>query len=306
MDINNQTIEIDSTNVRMVADNFISQVNGINFDNVTSSNFTSLTDFGIGTKYFNTLEENLKGIKKDAKELVNMLKIVIEQHEKIDQSDKKYNSYSASTNNSNRVERRDSKLESERINEKFKDSIVKLEFEKVKSLFVTLLDNKTNIQEILNLESKAKDLKEILLKDVNIPNDLKELMLKMEDKELQRTLLAYLKKVDIRSKHNTILNKEFGDNSKSVKLSSILNDYNNLINEGDISSNLLSVYDGNNKVNTETFNITKTLIEKLAIEKGITVEELLTKSENKDYLIKETEDFYDALIVNTLKEKVEV
>ncbi len=170
---------------------------------------------------------------------------------------------------------------------------------------MTLLTESNNITELLNMESKASEIKKILLADNNIPKELKELILTMDDKTLQSALLTYLKGAKFNNKYNELLNAIKIDVRKAV-LEKILKDYNVIVEENDLSKTLLSIYDGNNSnVSSETFEMTVVVLEQMAKYKGVTVEVLLTDSSYKDFVNAEIAGLHEAVIFNNIKAKVE-
>lgn len=317
MDVSDKTIEIDVANVTSVTESYISQLNSLNLDSLNLNDLSVLSDFGIAVDYKKTLEELLKALKTNSLDLANMLLAMVKQHSDVDQNGaNNYDNGNGRGNGRGNGSGNGNGSESPTVNPpgetsaselatKFNNAIKELSFDKVKSLFMTLLTESNNITELLNMESKASEIKKILLADNNIPKELKELILTMDDKTLQSALLTYLKGAKFNNKYNELLNAIKIDVRKTV-LEKILKDYNVIVEENDLSKTLLSIYDGNNSnVSSETFEMTVVVLEQMAKYKGVTVEVLLTDSSYKDFVNTEIAGLHEAVIFNNIKAKVE-
>lgn len=322
MDVSDKVIEIDGDNLTSSAQAYVSRINGLNLDTIDLSSFDALKEFGIASNFGTELKDALTKLKSGSMELGNMIVAMIEQHKGLDQaqlSDFRANTRSAGGGNSGgssggttggvipeeqepTIGGGEATIFSEDLNSKFNNEIGKLKYDNFKSLFATLLIESNNITELLTLENNATKIKEMLLKDNNIPKELKEIVLQLKDNEVQKQLLDYLTNMKIEGSFGDLIEKNIDIKTRSVTLTKIYKD----IDKFDSADELLSIYDGRSDVSKETFDVTKVFLDSIANKKNVTVEVLLTDNQYKDFINSELQEFRKVMVLYNVKSKVVV
>ena len=343
-ELSDVTLEIKVNNLNEVCSQWESKILSIDLSSIdVTSAFSPLTNVGVGTSYIPSLKTALDKAESLVLSVSKTIKESLSDQEDVDDKYKNENrnrnnrsgnsnrnsnsnSSSNSNNNSNNAAMNsevDNKTKNIEINKNFVDKVNSLEDEKYIQLMTALgaISNGNLLQYLVD-ENYATELKKIVLASQNIDQELRQMILEMDENELQVTLqsiftdnnlISDASKNIIYTYTENLANKSNVDMIKVTKtaqfynnVDDILSTVNELKNKEDLQKNVSDVYDGDvsKDVSSESIEFVRTAVEEIAKNNNISAEEILSDSSKADILKNElstlTKDLSFFRTVNTM------
>lgn len=324
-DLSDTTIIVDADAIDDICDTWNQKVASVDLSSIdVNSSFSALIGCDIATEYIPSLENALGRINSLVSSISNIIKSAADEQVEVDESASNNNNTNGGANNNNNGNNSnnsnnnngtyypngssvDNSSEDLTINTELVATINGLDYISYSSLMSSLascVTNEMSLTSILSNVENADIIKKILLEDVNVSNELKQIITNMDSKILQASLLSCLKDGSVLidssksilytylerlAKANNLTLTDVVKNQNALvqtfnDFESVSNIMDTLINSNKVSDGLLNIYDGNTSASDNSVIIIRDMIESIAESKNITPEALLIDSSNKDYL----------------------
>lgn len=316
-------IEMNYNAIYSLCSSWNSKIRSLNIDSSSFKlTFSSLNEHNILNSTISSFKENLDNILSSIDKLSLKIKSTAETQQSVDNYNQETknnfynfendysttsrigNTIATSVNNSN---------ENITVNSTLLNTINQLELDNYNILLETissLASTSVSLSTILNNKEYATIIKEALLTQNNIPENIKVLLKDMDEETIQKTLLAMFTKNTFAI--NTISKTVMYDylesiaKTKNISITELLSNKDNLVNvirtfqevdnsinqiiaTGKISESLNEIYSKNkiDNINNDSLSILKNTISLIAKNKNIEIEELVNNYRYNNYLEKE-------------------
>ena len=313
--LSDKTIKQNSAEIRDACSNWSEGVSSAALGSIDVTGiFSPLVENGIAVSYIPSLKSALESVDGVATSLISIIGANVDEQEDIDRKTKDKVSGGSSGNYKNYgsgsgggggavasggapssgdydVKDVDNDLD---VKKEFNDYISKLDSYKELDFisgFNSILG--TDAYKLLYSEEYSALLKKKILSSPNVDADLKKIISKMDQNEVQTLLRDLLvKNADVSdfsqmivSKFDSEFKEEFKDSTTSASFENIAKTYTDLTKKANIQGDLTKLYLGDvDKADDYSIAFTRTLVDTLSEQSGVSYEELLSDTRYNDVL----------------------
>lgn len=300
--LKDEDLYIDSNPLSITVSNWKTNVASLDLASVNIlGTFAPLIDFGVGTQFFEQLNDGLRSINEGCTSIADSINFLISTQNDIDrEGENQVNNITSYTDvsgssytgggSSNYEET--TTVEVENMEEKFDECVANLtEYEQVLLIHLARTSSDDNLHDLIYGEGEESVIKfqEELQKMDSLPIEVKDIFSKMKPQEVK----VMLKNLLLSGKYITDFSKLVftsytGDKSvEGIKelSSNFLKTFNN-VDDDNIGKDLNNIYTANvdSSVNDKTIELTRNFVNTVAQLSNVTPEDLLSDSKHTNTL----------------------